>query len=92
MSLTYTLIRIRANKTRFEKSGDTMKALKDLPFCFGLKMQAYPSSVQRNIIDKNIDFSRFYWNQLVAANKVGEVKIKRTSSTFSSSAFMASKA
>ena len=46
-----------------------MKALKDLPFCFGLKMQAYPSSVQRNIIDKNIDFSRFYWNQLVAANK-----------------------
>lgn len=46
-----------------------MKKLKDLPYCFGLKMQAYPSSIQKNIIDKNIDFSRFYWNQLVAAHK-----------------------
>ena len=46
-----------------------MKNVKELTYCFGLKMQAYPSSVQKRIIDKNIDFSRFYWNQLVAANK-----------------------
>lgn len=46
-----------------------MKKLKDLPYCFGLKMQAYPSSTQKRIIDKNINFSRFYWNQLVSANK-----------------------
>ena len=36
---------------------------------FGMKMQAYPSSIQKHVIDKNIDFSRFYWNQLVTANK-----------------------
>ena len=46
-----------------------MKKIKELPYCFGLKMQAYPSSTQKRIIDKNINFSRFYWNQLVAANK-----------------------
>jgi len=46
-----------------------MKKLKDLPFCFGLKMRAYPSDAQKRIIDKNIDFTRFYWNQIVAANK-----------------------
>ena len=32
-------------------------------------MQIYPSSIQKRIIDKNIDFARFYWNKLVWANK-----------------------
>ena len=46
-----------------------MKSAKDLPYNFGVKMQAYPSSVQKRTIDKNINFARFYWNQLVGANK-----------------------
>lgn len=46
-----------------------MKTLKDLPYCFGIKMQIFPSSIQKRIIDKNIDFARFYWNHLVAINK-----------------------
>ena len=46
-----------------------MKKAKDLPFNFGIKMQVYPSSTQKRIINKNIDFARFYWNKLVWANK-----------------------
>lgn len=46
-----------------------MKKLKDLPYYFGLKMRAFPSSAQKIVIDKNISFARFYWNQLVSANK-----------------------
>jgi len=46
-----------------------VKKAKDLPYNFGVKMQIYPSSVQKKIIDKNIDFARFYWNKLVWANK-----------------------
>ena len=46
-----------------------MKSAKDLPYNFGVKMQVYPSSSQKRIIDKNINFVRFYWNQLVGANK-----------------------
>ena len=46
-----------------------MRKAKDLSFNFGVKMQAYPSSTQKRIIDKNINFARFYWNKLVWANK-----------------------
>ena len=46
-----------------------MKKANDLPFNFGVKMRAYPSSTQKRIIDKNINFARFYWNKLVWANK-----------------------
>ena len=46
-----------------------MRSAKDLPYNFGIKMQAYPSSIQKRTIDKNIDFARFYWNKLVWANK-----------------------
>lgn len=46
-----------------------MRKVSELPYNFGVKMKIFPSSIQKRIIDKNIDFSRFYWNQLVAANK-----------------------
>ena len=42
-----------------------MKRLQDLPWHFALKMQVYPSQRQKQVIDKNIDFARFYWNTLV---------------------------
>lgn len=46
-----------------------MKKVNELPYNYGVKMRIFPSSIQKRVIDKNIDFSRFYWNQLVAANK-----------------------
>ena len=59
-----------------------MRNAKELPYKFGVVMQVYPSSRQKQIINKNINFARFYWNNLVRANK--EIaKLKHTSEFFS---------
>ena len=59
-----------------------MRSAKELPYKFGVVMQVYPSSRQKQIINKNINFARFYWNNLVRANK--EIaKLKHTSEIFS---------
>lgn len=52
-----------------ERRSCPMRKARELPYHFGVKMQVYPSSVQKRVIEKNIEFARFFWNMLVDANK-----------------------
>ena len=45
------------------------KKMADLNYHYGLKMRLFPSSAQRQIIDNNINASRFAYNEMVAIDK-----------------------
>ncbi|MFC6323923.1 RNA-guided endonuclease InsQ/TnpB family protein [Companilactobacillus baiquanensis] len=45
------------------------KTMSELPFHYGLKMKCYPSFKQKQIIETNINASRFAYNEMVAIDK-----------------------
>ncbi|WP_155287859.1 RNA-guided endonuclease InsQ/TnpB family protein [Lacticaseibacillus zhaodongensis] len=45
------------------------KKMANLNYYFGIKMRLFPSSAQRQIIDNNINASRFAYNEMVAIDK-----------------------
>lgn len=58
------MTRYRAGKQR--KAREEKPTVRSLPYHLGIKVVAYPSSAQKEIIRQNSDASRFFYNRLVA--------------------------